>query len=220
MTRPQPIGHERDDDASAADVLRATLRVNTIVLALVLGTIASATLAALAILGSYGDWHGPLVVSLIGVFLPGYDRTFSGVLAGAAWGLAIGAALGALIYRLNTLHVLHEFDALVVAERGDGDFPQGVLRLHGPSLGLAIGSTGAFGLLITTNLLVLRGTAGESVHARLLSEVLPGYRVTPLGSVIGALELFALLYLLCALFVAVYNGLAAWRRRAGAASAA
>ncbi|MEO5701572.1 MAG: hypothetical protein ABIS17_15110 [Casimicrobiaceae bacterium] len=219
MTRSQPFGHERDDDASDADVLRATLRVNTIVLALVLGTIASTTLAALAILASHGDWHGPLVVSLLGVFLPGYDPTFSGVLVGAAWGFAIGACLGALIYRLNTLHVLHEFDTLVVAERGDGEFPHAVLRLHAPSLGLAIGGTGALGLLVTTNLLVLRGTAGESVHAQLLSEVLPGYRVNPLGSVIGALELFALLYLLCALFVAVYNGLAAWRRRAAAAAA-
>ena len=47
---------------------------------------------------------------------------------------------------------------------------------------------------MATNWLVLRGTAGESVHARLLAQVLPGYAVDPVGSLIGAAELFVLLY--------------------------
>jgi hypothetical protein len=60
-------------------------------------------------------------------------------------------------------------------------------------------------------MLVARGTAAQSVHARLLSEVLPGYAVTPVGSIVGAIELFAVLYLCCRGFVSIYNAVAARR---------
>ncbi len=58
---------------------------------------------------------------------------------------------------------------------------------------------------MTTNWLVLRGTAGESVHARLLAQVLPGYAVDPVGSLIGAVELFVLLYVFCVALARIYN---------------
>ncbi len=217
MDRAPPFDSVPENDTSDEALLRATLRVNTLMLGIVFGAIASAALVALSVLANYGEWIGGLLVALLGVFLPGYGRSVPGALFGALWGFAIGGSLGALVYRLNTLHVLDALDGLVIAERTRGDFPRAVLRLHAPSLGLAIGATGAIGLVITTNLLVLRGTATESVHARLLSEVLPGYAVTPLGSVVGALELFAVLYVFCALFVAIYNGVA--RRRRGAVPA-
>ncbi len=213
MIRAPAIDPAAIDDASEEELLRGTLRVNTLIFAVVLGALTSIALCAISVLANFGNWRGPLVVALLGVFLPGYGRGWLGTLFGIVWGFALGGALGGMIYRLNSLHVLRDVDAVVMADRGAEDFPQALLRLHGPSLGLAIGSAGALGLIVTTNLLVLRGTAAESVHARLLAEVLPGYAVTPLGSLIGAVELFAILFVFCAAFVGIYNGVAQWRRR-------
>ena len=88
-----------------------------------------------------------------------------------------------------------------------------MLRLHGPSLGLAVGLMGALGLVATTNWLVLRGTAADSVHARLLSEILPGYSVDLAGSLLGAGELFVVLFLLCQVFTSVYNRIVRMRQQ-------
>ena len=199
-----------DDELSDRDVLAATLLFNTRVFAAILGTFAGAALLVLGLLGHYTG-TGRLVVALIGVFLPGYSATgWAGALAGAFWGVILGWLLGAGIYRINARHVLERIDALMIAERG-GDFPRAVLRLHGGSLGLALGLIGALGLVTTTNMLVARGTAAQSVHARLLSEVLPGYAVSPLGSLVGAAELFVVLYLCARGFVWIYNGVATRR---------
>ena len=59
------------------------------------------------------------------------------------------------------------------------------------------------GLIGTTSWLVIRGTAKHSVDASLLSEILPGYSVDLPGSLIGAAELFVVLYLVCRVFVSV-----------------
>jgi len=201
------------DDAEVSDreVLDATLKFNTRVFSAILGAFAGVALFALSLLAHYG-LIGRLGVALIGVFLPGYgSRGWGGALIGAFWGVVLGALLGAGIYRLNARHVLAKLDELVIRERGNGEFPRAVLRLDGGALGIAIGLIGALGLIATTNMLVARGTAGESVHARLISEVLPGYAVSPLGSVIGAVELFVVLYLCCRGFAAIYNAVAARR---------
>jgi hypothetical protein len=62
-------------------------------------------------------------------------------------------------------------------------------------------------------MLVARGTAAESVHARLLSEVFPGYTVSVVGSIIGAMELFVVVYVFCRAFVAIYNWVVGRRRQ-------
>jgi hypothetical protein len=51
------------------------------------------------------------------------------------------------------------------------------------------------------------------VRARLLAEVLPGYSVSPVGSIVGAIELFAILYVFCHAFALIYNSLAGRRSR-------
>ena len=61
--------------------------------------------------------------------------------------------------------------------------------------------------IVTTSWLVLRGTAEESMHAVLLAQYLPGYSISVPGSIIGAVELFALTYLLCLLFSWLYNNI-------------
>jgi hypothetical protein len=201
-----------DLDVSDREVLDTTLRFNTRVFSAILGCFTGAVLFALSLFAYYGPGTGRLAVALVGVFLPGYHANgWAGALAGALWGVVLGALLGAGIYRLNARHVLDKIDELVIREKNGVDFPRAVLRLDGGALGLAIGLIGALGLITTTNMLVARGTAAESVHARLLSEVLPGYAVSPLGSVVGAIELFVVLYLCCRLFVAIYNAVATRR---------
>ena len=204
------------DRAPDVDVplLRATLRVNTIIFCIIFGLLAGVVLFALALgLASSGGARGstPIIVALLGIFLPGYGPGWPGALAGLFWGGLIGGALAAAIYRINCRAVLSKVDDLVAFDDYGGDFPQAILRLHGPSLGLAIGAMGALGLVVTTNWLVLRGTAAESIHARLLAHFLPGYAVGFSGSIIGAAELFALLFVFCVALARIYNRLVAAR---------
>jgi hypothetical protein len=77
--------------------------------------------------------------------------------------------------------------------------------IHAHAFARAVGALAALGLFITTNWLVIRGTATESVHAALLAHYLPGYTVSFGGSVIGALETFLLSYALCLLVASVHN---------------
>ena len=214
MERVSHIDDRTEADAiSARQVLASTLRFNTLIFGVILGVFAGASLLALALVAGGQDRFGGLAVFLIAVFLPGYGVDLQGALIGFVWGFVFGAALGGVIYRINGLRVLSQLDQLVVAEPPADGFREAVLKLHGPSLGLAIGTAGAIGLIATTNMLVARGTAGASPRARLLAEVLPGYSVSPVGSIIGAIGLFVVLYLFCQAFVAVYNALAGWRKR-------
>jgi hypothetical protein len=191
-----------------------TVRLNTWVFGMILGLMSGLLLFALGLVAGFasGEYLG-LTVTLIGIFVPGYGPGWEGALAGLFWGFLGGGLLGAGVYRITTRSALTRIDELVAFERGDRDFPEAILRLHGPSLGLAIGVTGALGLVGTTSWLVIRGTAAHSVHARLLSEILPGYSVDLPGSFVGAAELFVLLYLVCQVLAFVYNRVARVRQR-------
>jgi len=200
--------------AADAQLVRATVRFNTWIFGTILGLMTGLLLSLLALVAALasGKYMG-LAVTLIGVFVPGYGPGWEGAFAGLWWGFVGGSLLGAGVYRITTRSAATRIDELVAFERGDPDFPAAVLRLHGRSLGLAIGAMGALGLIGTTNWLVLRGTATDSVHARLLSEILPGYAVDLPGSIVGAAELFVVLYLVCQVFAFVYNRVAGARRR-------
>lgn len=190
---------------SARQLLLAAMRLNALLFGVFLGLMTGLSLYALALASAPAHGHGALAVALLGVFLPGYDVGWLGGLAGLIWGALLGGFLGCGIYWINCLSLLQEANVPLLMERNEGDFPSVFLRLDGRSLGLAIGTIGALGLIATTNWLVIRGTAAESVHARLLSEILPGYAVSVWGSIVGALELFAVLYLLSRVFACVYN---------------
>ena len=210
---PPSVESAYGDSGTAAELLEATLRLNTLVFGVALGVLAGVALLVLGLSAGGEARIGRLPVLLIGVLLPGYDAGWQGALIGFVWGFVIGAALGMMIYRINSLHVLAELDRLLIAQDDGGRAPRAVLRLHASSLGTAIGAAGAIGLVVTTNMLVLRGTAGQSMHARLLAEVLPGYSVSPIGSIIGAIEFFVVLYVFCYAFAAIYNLLARRRQR-------
>ena len=197
-------------------LLRATMRVNTLIFGAIFGALAGLVLFALALAAAVtGEGHARLAVTLLGVFLPGYAAGGLGALAGLAWGSVVGGAIAACVYRINCGAALTKVDELVAIEPSGEEFPKAKLRLHGPWLGLAVGTIGALGLILTTNWLVLRGTAGESVHARLLAQFLPGYEVDPRGSIVGAAELFVLLYAGCVILAYVYHRIADARHRRG-----
>jgi hypothetical protein len=59
------------------------------------------------------------------------------------------------------------------------------LRLNARVWGIALGLLCGFGLLIATNILVLRGGPVVGPHLGLLGSYLPGYRVTFVGSLVG-----------------------------------
>ncbi len=207
------IDDVEDNGVSDRDVLAASLRFNTTVFGAIAGVFAGTALLALSVVARYDEPHFGLAVALMGVFLPGYAADWQGAMLGFFWGLLIGALLGAGVYRVNARRVLEKIDAMMISESLAKEFPRAVLKLDGSSLGLAIGGLGALGLVTTTSILVVRGTAAESVHARLLSEVLPGYSVSVAGSLVGAIELFVILYVASRVFAAIYNALAAWRQK-------
>lgn len=206
-----PVEGEPESDPQ---LVWTTVRLNTWVFGVIFGLMTGLLLFALGLVAGFasGKYLG-LTVTLIGIFIPDYGPGWEGALAGLFWGFLVGGLLGAGIYRISTRTALTRIDELVAIERGNRDFPGAVLLLHGPSLGLAIGLIGALGLIGTTSWLVIRGTAEHSVHANLLSEILPGYSVDLPGSLVGAAELFVVLYLICQVFVFVYNRVASIRPR-------
>jgi hypothetical protein len=207
---PAPAAPDRDDDAL---LIRATLRMNTMIFGAILGLMTGVLLFALGIaagLPSLAPMGLPVV--LLSVFLPGYATGVAGALAGFGWGCVAGGLVGAAVYWINARAALSALERVVEVEPRAGDFPAAAVRVHGPSLGLAIGAIGAAGLFGATNWLVLRGTAAESIHARLLAQVLPGYQVDFAGSLVGACELFFVLFAFCLAFAWTYNRLAAARQ--------
>ena len=191
------------------DLLRAAIRLNTRLLASTFALIFGLALLLITYATLYrGLPDTGQYLNLLGVFLPGYEVSHTGAWIGMAWGMLIGASLAVLLYRVYALGMeaqvqkLSESSTLVV-QPTDATF-----FIDGKFLGVAMGTVIAVGLIITTNWLVFRGTADESVHAMLLVNYLPGYSVSFIGSVIGAVELFIMVFILSLIFSGVYNRMA------------
>ena len=187
-------------------LVRATLRLNTLLFAAILGLLNGLALVVLGILATlFPHSHAGLAVYLLAVFMPGYEVGALGTFVGFVWGFLLGACMGGAVYWMHARNVLAHAGKLVELDAPYADVPAASLRLHGPSLGIAFGALGAIGLVVATNWLVLRGTADASPRARLLGEVLPGYALDLSGSLVGGAELFVVLYLLACIFAFVYN---------------
>ncbi len=197
-------------------LLNAAIRFNALMLGLTAGTLAAlityfATHASIAKWGSDSSNY----LSLLAIFFPGYSVTSSGAWVGAFWAFVYAGTCSALSYRLYG-RVLGTRIADILLSTVPTENPvlkPSVLRLHGFSLGLAIGSIAALGLFSSTAWLVVRGTADESVHAALFSNYIPGYSVSIWGGLLGAVELFALVFVACLLLAAVYNKIVEVRHR-------
>ena len=77
--------------------------------------------------------------------------------------------------------------------------------ISGNALGVALGVLLAVQLLLTTNWLVVRGTGESSTNAALLGQYLPGYTVSFFGSVVGAIGVFGLAFVLSHVLAWIYN---------------
>jgi hypothetical protein len=199
-------------------LLHATIKWNTRLFAGICGLIGAFSLLGMTYISLYRGLPSPgHYLNLLGVFLPGYEVSPGGAWIGFLWGGLIGAVSGAVIYRIYARSIRQQVADYFAGGRSREDLENAVLRLNGHSLGLALGSIAALGLLITTNWLVVRGTAHESVRAALLSQYLPGYAVSASGSILGAVDVFIVTYLFCWLLGAIYNGVVEWRRKGHAA---
>lgn len=195
-------------------LLRAAVKLNTWLLAGVFACVGGLSLFMITYLSLYRGLPQPgHYLNLLGVFLPGYSVSHAGAWVGLFWGALLGGLLAAMFYRIYARSIVSQIhDYLGKGNARDGLFSV-TRRFDGNYLGLALGSMVAAGLIVTTNWLVLRGTADESMHAVLLAQYLPGYSISVPGSIIGAVELFVVTYLLCLLFSWIYNNVARVRGR-------
>lgn len=189
-------------------LLNAAIRFNAVILGLTGGTIA-ALAVYFATHASIAKWGGGAgnYLGLLAVFFPGYSVTSAGAWVGAFWAFVYAGVFCWLSYRLYGRVLGAQIsDILLSTQPSDNPvLKPSILRLHGCSLGLAIGLMAGLGLFCSTSWLVVRGTAQESVHAALLSNYIPGYSVSILGGLIGAVELFILVFVACLLLASVYN---------------
>ena len=126
--------------------------------------------------------------------LPGYSVTFVGSLVGFVYAFVIGYALGRFLCPRRPLEQ---------RRRSAGRH----VRIRGSQWGLATGCLLAVGLLIGTNLLLLRGGAHPGAFLEHLAIYFPGFHVSFPGSLVGAAWMFGLGYATGQLSALVYNRL-------------
>jgi hypothetical protein len=195
-------------------LLRAAVSLNTLLLATVFGSLGGLFMFVITYLSLYRGLPKPgQFLNLLGVFLPGYSVSHTGAWIGLFWGAVIGALLAAMFYRIYARSIASQVRDYLHSGSSKDDLMGVTLRFDGNYLGLALGSIIAGGLFVTTSWLVLRGSASESIHAILLSQYLPGYTVSIPGSLLGAIELFCVVFIICQLFSSIYNKVALIRGR-------
>jgi hypothetical protein len=195
-------------------MLARVIRFNLIAVALALGLVGALLLwLATAILLWRGGENIGVHLGLLGVFLPGYEVTWAGAWIGLFWGFVAGALSGLVVYGAYARRLRRgAVDQLLERPRSEGLRPP-VMLLSGGALGVGLGALGALQLILSTNWLVLRGTAANSTNAALLGQYLPGYTVSFTGSLIGAAQVFVLAVVASMAVATIYNIIA--RRRAG-----
>jgi hypothetical protein len=198
----------RSESGVNLKLLHAAIRFNSLILGLTGGTLAAAivyfvTHASMAKWGAdSGNYLG-----LLAIFFPGYSVSSGGALIGAFWAFVYIGTFSSLSYRLYGKVLGTRISEILLSATPTENpvLKPSILRLHGMSLGTAIGAMAGLGLFGSTAWLVVRGTAAESVHAALLANYIPGYSVTLLGGLVGALQLFVFVFVGCLLLAAVYN---------------
>lgn len=190
-------------------LLASLVRLNMVIMGTITGIFSGALLwLATAILLLRGGTEVGKHLSLLGVFLPGYEVSWSGAWIGLFWGFVFGGIAGALLYGSYATTIRHALTQPMLESRASALYQPPVFLISGMSLGLTLGGLAALQLVVTTNWLVLRGTAHLSSNAALLNNYLPGYSVSFLGSLVGGAQLFVFVFISAALFSAVYNTVA------------
>ncbi|MEO8159164.1 MAG: hypothetical protein ABI648_15310 [Betaproteobacteria bacterium] len=209
MTRNVPIPIDEN-------LLRATVKLNTLLFAGVCALMVGLSLLCVTYLSLDRGLPDPRhFLNLLGVFLPAYSVSATGAWIGFFWGALLGGIAGAVIYRIYARSIRAQVAEYFAGTRSSYALEFAVVKIHGHFLGLALGGLAALGLLVTTNWLVIRGTADASVHAALLKNYFPGYSVSALGSILGAVDIFIVTYLGCLLLGAIYNRIVVLRQKDG-----
>lgn len=198
----------RDQETNGVNpqLLAAAIKLNAIILGIVSGTVAALAIyfATQISLAKWGADAGGYL-GLLGVFLPGYTPTPGGAIIGALWGFVFAGLAGSLTYRWYASMLGGDIAKNVSGLSEDPVFKPATLRLSGAPLGVAIGVAMGAALFISTSWLVIRGTAASSEHAALLANYLPGYTVSLMGGVLGAAEIFLLVFVSCVVLAGIYN---------------
>ena len=187
-----------------SDFLNAAIKLNLKLLGVVFGSVAGGTLFFVTLISHFkggGDF-----LNLLSVFFAGYSVSIAGAFIGFIWAFLYGGLFGSVLYYTyakslgtNIANVINDNQQASVFVK-----PQ-VLKLESHSIGVAVACSLSLLLIISTNILVLRGTADESINAALMSFYLPGYTVSFSGSLLGGIELFFITYLAFRVFSFTYN---------------
>ena len=204
-------------DEAEQKVLHTAIWINTIIMAVALGLLCGSILwLSTVILVLRGGYNVGMHLSLLSVFFPGYSVSWSGAWVGLLWGFVVGAISGTVLYWSYARALREQLGGRLLDTSGSGPLTPPTLLFSGSSLGIGLGALMALQLLVTTNLLVVRGTAPYSKKAALLSQYLPGYTVSLPGSIVGAIELFVVAFLVSHLLAGIYNAVARSRMRRAA----
>ncbi len=153
-------------------------------------------------------------LNLLGVFLPGYSASIGGAWVGLLWGTIYGAISGAALSWLYARSLGARLPTMVTWDNDSlRQLRPPTLHISSHVLGIALGAVAALQIVLATSWLVLRGTADQSIHAKLLANYLPGYTVSLQGSLLGGLELFLLVYVSSAFVGEIYNAVSRYRHK-------
>lgn len=83
-----------------------------------------------------------------------------------------------------------------------------LVRINGRAWGMTLGVVFGLGLFAATNILVIRGGEDMGSHLGLLSQLLPWYEVSFVGSLIGFAWAFVIGYVTGRIVALVYNATA------------
>ena len=125
--------------------------------------------------------------------------------------MSVGALSGTILYWSYARTLRERIASQLLESPASGAFAPPTFLISGNALGVGLGALMALQLLLTTNWLVVRGTAPYSHNAALLGHYLPGYTVSFWGSIVGALELFAVAFAVSHVLAGIYNFVARLR---------
>ena len=194
------------------EFLHSAIKLNIKLLGFVFGFVSGLTLFLVTLI-SLAKGGGDFL-NLLGIFLIGYSVSIQGAFIGFLWAFFYGGIFGSLLYFTYSKTISLRIHEVFNDQQEKNVFlnPQ-ILKIESRPLSLAVASCVAFVLFLSTNFLVLRGTADQSIHAALLSYYLPGYTVSFAGSIFGGIELFAVTYFTFLVFGYTYNNITDYRNR-------
>lgn len=146
------------------------------------------------------------------LLMPGYRVSYSGALIGMVWGFIYGAVSGAVMYATYARTLRGRITRQLGSPQGADSLRTPTFVIAGPALGLSLGVTAAAALIIATLSVDLSGNSDAMRGIELLGQYLPGFRIGLLGSLLGAVEVFVLVFVAANVLAWIYNKLARRRR--------